>query len=73
MTCVSSLNVSVNSNLNNLHVSGAAFCYGHLFPHQNVYGISFFTQFDPLVPNKSINTSTRGNGNLNLNAVGSGG
>ena len=31
VTCVSSLNVSGNSNLRNLNVSGNSYFYGHIF------------------------------------------
>jgi hypothetical protein len=72
ITCVSSLNVSGNSNLNNLNVSGSSYFFGHIFGQQNIYGVSFLPQFDPLLPNRAINISTRGTGNVNLNAVGNG-
>ncbi len=58
--------------MNHLNVSGATYRYRHIFAQQNVYGVSFLPAFDPSVPNKSINISTRGTENLNLNAIGSG-
>ena len=72
ITCVSSLNVSGNSNLNNLNASGSSYFFGHIFGQQNIYGVSFIPAADPQQPNRSITISTRGTGNLNLNAVGNG-
>jgi hypothetical protein len=72
ITCVSSLNVSGNSNLNNLNVSGSSYFYGHIYAQQSVYGQVFQPSNDVLIPNKSINVITRGTGNVNLNAVGNG-
>ena len=69
-TIASSLNVSGNSNFNNLNVSGSTYCYGHLFAQQNIYGQNLIPSYDPLVPNKSLNLNTRGIENLNFNVSG---
>ncbi len=41
ISCISTLNVSSNSNLNNLNVSGNSYFYGHIIGQQNIYGVSF--------------------------------
>jgi hypothetical protein len=63
-TLISNLNVSGNSNFNNLNVSGATYCYGHLFVQQNVYVQNSIPSYDPLVPNRALNLNSRGTGNL---------
>ena len=70
ITCVSSLNVSGNSNLNNLNVSGSSYCYGHLYAQQNLYCRSMAPAFNPSIPNIGVNISTRGNEGIYLNASG---
>jgi len=70
ITCVSSLNVSGNSNLNNLNVSGSSYCYGHLYAQQNFYCRSMAPAFSLSIPNIGVNISTRGNEGIYLNASG---
>ena len=65
-TLLSSLNVSSNSNLNNLNVSGITYFNDLVFAQSNLYTQSILPGFDPAIPNKSIIINTRGSGSINL-------